>query len=1574
MDEIIRLEVDQDDITRAAEKGNRALESVEKQADKTGAAVAHSLDTAGQATVRIIDNSLRSNRRLAEDAVKQANKIGTTGVQQAEARRDAILKKIGGDPVNTEIVIEAYKKIIGHERGLEAQIRRTALARTASASNQGEIARIQQTIRLREQQGAAQAAAAAKTVAAENDIRLAAERAAAAIRKEEIAIEQATVALERRAALAGKTPIERIQIEGRNAVADARFGFLSDQDIDRRAAAYARLAEVQRQADNSILLAKAQAGSARAAKASEDFAKALNQVNTAAQREREAIEQETRALERRAQVIGKTPIQRATIEGNRTIADLTARGATPEQIQRATKAHGELIAAQRNLQDSNASTGQSLIALAGQLGLVVSAAAAVKFVFQDVILGSALYAARTEQLGVALTAVTRANGLAEITIGGLEARIKKLGITTQEARGALSRLIAGGIDTNKAEQLARLAQNVGRVAGIPSSDAFERIVHAVITLQPELFKYLGLNVSLEQAYKRVAAEQGRQLGSFTELEKRNIALNEALIVGTSYNGVYADSLKTAGGQILSFDRYIKEARNSLGNELLPILTATVTLLNSVGKGGETAGEILGQMVKRTSGEALFPGFGKFIPEMLSFLKFMRGEIEDITTTPGKSLRALDAQITVLSAARAAALKKARDPGNFAELERARELEREILDLRKQRVGAQVEDKLRGLQHPDEETGLAIIERDKKRRLDAIEKERDAREKLIKDIAAAEKDARRDLQQAQLQEVEGLERIRLQHRFTIVNAEKEGTASAVVRDIRKEILDIHLRTATASALSKSESFREQSVAKELTGLERIAELRRKGIEEVKKEKLAPPDEAKNIAIRQEGINALTDKHHADVLKKSEDFLHQSTKQEAEGFDKIAEIRRKQLDDAKGNTAAIANVNAGILALEKKLTDDLAQELARRAHQRALLTADAERDAQLRGVQLLEAQSIEVGSQNDARILARKAQLEEAKTSIVQAHILKRAELELAASIEQETRDVNAVQGLKQKEEIAARAGIQRREITQKAEIAFDASREELVIRTANLIRDQQQRIFDSIRQSADGLFDSMLQGAKSFGDALKRILIAALLTPVKQAFSNAVATLLTGVQSAQAQGGGGGTGGLFGKLGLGALLGGGGFGGGGFSRPGAPGGTGGFAGPVRSLATLPLAGLGTGFGLPGTVGATGAGKGGLLSGILGAGGLSGLFNSGSISLGAGAATTAAGIGGPLGALAGFATSTAGLGAGLALLGFGLKRGGNSGLAMSIGGGALTGAALGTMIFPGLGTVAGAAIGAIAGGIAGLVRKYTQTATEKVVAKTKAIYGIDIATNFARDPLLAIIKSQFGGNIEVGLRSPQVIELLKLYGMATGQPLGGSLAPRAVPVLFSQRGGVLSSAPIFDNGSLIGASRVVTNSIQAVQGLKEKLEIAQTAAIEGFQGQLDSVHARAIAGMGITSNSDAAGTVAPGQSGLFGLFKRKLPLPVALSFSQLIPRLGLPNVLASPPQAVQAAPVQPITIVVQNSLPAESVGNYMRGEIVETVSHTQAGHQAVANASLAANRASMNRRQITALQIAPGMITG
>lgn len=425
-----------------------------------------------------------------------------------------------------------------------------------------------------------------------------------------------------------------------------------------------------------------------------------------------------------------------------------------------------------------------------------------------------------------------------------------------------------------------------------------------------------------------------------------------------------------------------------------------------------------------------------------------------------------------------------------------------------------------------------------------------------------------------------------------------------------------------------------------------------------------------------------------------------------------------------------------------------------------------------------------------------------------------------------------------------------ELRAEVEDAIAKAREVATVRAVQIVQQNNLRVFEGLKRNVEGLFDAVVTRSKSFGQAIADSIKLPILAAFKEIVSTRIAAFLFEIfgggkvnlaAGGQPQFSGGlgvsGRGNVLGRLlgigGTGALgLGSG--GGGGFSSviPGAPGGTGGFAGPV-SL------GGGAGTGVPSGVTGSLAGSAASLKGILSS---LGNIGRGGAVLGpgsSGGALARPGVGGAAGgALL--------LGGGV-LAGLGLQRGGLSGLGMTIAGGALIGAKFGGPL--------GALIGGGIGALAGTIRLFIKGAEEKIVQKVKSVYGIDIAKNFARDPLLGIIKQSFGGNIDVGIRSPQIRDLIELYAMSTGQNSQGINTTRPIASSFALSGGSFTQQPVFQNGLSMGLGQA-SNAAPAATVIQ--LDPAATEAfLQGQAVQAMNGNPRAVQGAVLRASTQNAG---------------------------------------------------------------------------------------------------------------------
>jgi hypothetical protein len=175
-----------------------------------------------------------------------------------------------------------------------------------------------------------------------------------------------------------------------------------------------------------------------------------------------------------------------------------------------------------------------------------------------------LLAARVETLGVSLAVVGRNAGYSTEQLAKFEAGVKAQGITTQNARQALLMMGQAQIDFTHATDLARIAQDAAVIANTNSSDAFQRLTWAISTGSILMTRRLGLQVSFEKAYERMAIQLDKTTSELTESERVQARVNAIIYAGTQIAGTYEAAMDTAGKKMSSLVRLFEEAALAIG--------------------------------------------------------------------------------------------------------------------------------------------------------------------------------------------------------------------------------------------------------------------------------------------------------------------------------------------------------------------------------------------------------------------------------------------------------------------------------------------------------------------------------------------------------------------------------------------------------------------------------------------------------------------------------------------------------------------------------------------------------------------------------------------------------------------------------------------------------------------------------------------------------------------------------------------------------------------------------------------------------------------------------------------------
>jgi len=187
----------------------------------------------------------------------------------------------------------------------------------------------------------------------------------------------------------------------------------------------------------------------------------------------------------------------------------------------------------------------------------------------DLVQDSAKLAARVETLGVVMNQIGKNAGYSKAELEAYAEGVRKMGITTQEANQTVIRMMQAHLDLTKSQELARVAQDAAVIGNINSSEALQRLMHGIVTLQPEILRTVGITVEFESAYRQFASSVGRTADSLTSQEKQQIALNLVLERGKDIAGSYEAAMGTVGKLMTSLPRFIEEVKLKFGELFQP---------------------------------------------------------------------------------------------------------------------------------------------------------------------------------------------------------------------------------------------------------------------------------------------------------------------------------------------------------------------------------------------------------------------------------------------------------------------------------------------------------------------------------------------------------------------------------------------------------------------------------------------------------------------------------------------------------------------------------------------------------------------------------------------------------------------------------------------------------------------------------------------------------------------------------------------------------------------------------------------------------------------------------------------
>lgn len=173
-------------------------------------------------------------------------------------------------------------------------------------------------------------------------------------------------------------------------------------------------------------------------------------------------------------------------------------------------------------------------------------------------------AARSDTLGVVLDVVGKNAGYSKEQIAEFQTGLQGLGISILESKESLAKMAQSELDLTQATKLARVAQDAAVIGNINSSEAFQRLIWGVTTMQPRMLRTMGLIVNMQTEIRKYAAAHKIAANAVSEEEKRQIAMNAVLEAGKKINGAYEASLTTIGKKMGSLVRYRQDFMVLLG--------------------------------------------------------------------------------------------------------------------------------------------------------------------------------------------------------------------------------------------------------------------------------------------------------------------------------------------------------------------------------------------------------------------------------------------------------------------------------------------------------------------------------------------------------------------------------------------------------------------------------------------------------------------------------------------------------------------------------------------------------------------------------------------------------------------------------------------------------------------------------------------------------------------------------------------------------------------------------------------------------------------------------------------------
>ena len=193
-------------------------------------------------------------------------------------------------------------------------------------------------------------------------------------------------------------------------------------------------------------------------------------------------------------------------------------------------------------------------------------------------------AADVAEMTVAIDAVGKATGVGGDKINDAAKAIRAMGIEMKASQEIALLFVKGKLDLAKADDLARVAQDLAVISQSNSTDTAQLLTYAIQTGNSQLLKSAGITKYASEAYAQYARELKISQNALTASQRQQAVLNMILVEGEKVAGVYEAAMQQSGKVLRSFPRIINDISLEFGGLFLdgfgPVILAAYKTLQA----------------------------------------------------------------------------------------------------------------------------------------------------------------------------------------------------------------------------------------------------------------------------------------------------------------------------------------------------------------------------------------------------------------------------------------------------------------------------------------------------------------------------------------------------------------------------------------------------------------------------------------------------------------------------------------------------------------------------------------------------------------------------------------------------------------------------------------------------------------------------------------------------------------------------------------------------------------------------------------------------------------------------------